>query len=93
MMEYNNNYWYFYTRLSLIACGFSINELKTIFNAILPQFLEDHKKYNKKTIYRTFEDKYDWVTDQLIEKIRAYAQLWITFPESTNYNVKYLHTK
>ncbi|MCJ1344946.1 hypothetical protein MMC31_003151 [Peltigera leucophlebia] len=93
MAEYKNGCRYFHARLSLIARGFSIDELKNIFNATLPQFLEDDEEYNQKTACRTFEDKYDWVTDWLIERIRAYAQLWIASPGGTNYSVKYLHAK
>lgn len=93
MMEYKNGCQYFHSRLTLIARGFSINELKNIFNATLPQFLEDGKEYDRKTTYRTLEDKYDWVTDKLIKWIRGYARLWLASSEDSNYRVKYLHTK
>lgn len=93
MAEYKNGCQYFHARFSLIARGFSIDELKNIFNATLSQFLEDDKKYNQKTACRTFEDKYDWVTDRLIERIYGYAQLWIAFSKGTNYSMKYLHIK
>ncbi len=59
MAEYKNDYRYFHIRLALIVCGFSIDELKNIFNTTLPQFLEDDKEYNRKTAYRIFEDKYE----------------------------------
>ncbi len=93
MVEYKNGCWYFYACLALIAHGCSINELKNIFNATLPQFLEDDKEYNQKTACRTFEDKYDWVIDRLIERIHAYAQLWIDFFGGSDYKAKYLHVK
>lgn len=73
MAEYKNDCWYFHICLSLIAHGFFINELKNIFNTTFPQFLEDNKKYNQKTAYKTFEDKYDWVIDRLIKKIYEYT--------------------
>ncbi|MCJ1345089.1 hypothetical protein MMC31_003294 [Peltigera leucophlebia] len=44
MAEYKNGYRYFHARLSLIARGFSIDELKNISNATFPQFLEDDKE-------------------------------------------------
>ncbi len=75
MVEYKNSYRYFHERLALIVRGFSINELKNIFNTTLPQFLEDDEEYNQKTACRTFEDEYDWVTDKLIERIHRYARL------------------
>ncbi len=91
--EYKNSCWYFHARLALIARGFSIDELKNIFNAILLQFLEDDEEYNRKTACRTFEDEYDWVMDRLIERIRAYAQLWINSLRGSDYKAKYLHAK
>ncbi len=93
MAEYKNGCRYFHARLALIARGFSIDELKNIFNATLPQFLEDDKEYNRKTAFRTFEDEYDWVMDRLIERIRAYAQLWIDSLGGSDYKAKYLHAK
>lgn len=59
MAEYKNGCRYFHVCFSLIARGFSINELKNIFNATLPQFLEDDEEYNRKTACKIFEDKYD----------------------------------
>lgn len=59
MAEYKNSYRYFYSRLTLIAYIFFIDKLKNIFNATLSQFLEDSTRYNRKTAYRTFENKYD----------------------------------
>lgn len=93
MAEYKNGYQYFHACFSLIARGFSIDELKNIFNATLLQFLEDDKKYNQKTACRTFEDKYDWETNRFIERICGYAQLWIASPGGTDYSMKYLHAK
>ncbi len=93
MAEYKNGCQYFHARLALIVRGFSINELKNIVNATLPQFLEDDKEYNRKTAYRTFKDEYDWVIDELIERIRAYAQLWIDSLGGSDYKAKYLHAK
>ncbi len=93
MVEYKNGCRYFHRHLALITRGFSINELKNIFNATLPQFLEDDEEYNRKTACRTFEDEYDWVTDKLIERIRGYAKLWIASPGGTDYREKYLRAK
>lgn len=63
IVEYKNGYWYFHACLALITHAFSIDELKNIFNATLPQFLEDNKEYNQKTTCKTFKNKYDWVMD------------------------------
>lgn len=93
MIEYKNGCRYFHSRLVLIARGFSIDELKNIFNVTLPQFLKDGKEYNQKTACRTFEDEYDWVTDKLIKRIRSYAKLWLASPGGSNYRVKYLYAK
>lgn len=57
--EYKNNYQYFHVHLALIAYGFSIDELKNIFNTTLPQFLKDNEEYNQKITYKTFKDKYN----------------------------------
>lgn len=70
-----------------------MDEPKNIFNTTLPQFLEDDEKYNRKTAYKTFEDKYDWVTDKLIERIHGYAKLWRASLEGSDYKVKYWCTK
>ncbi len=59
IVEYKNGCRYFYRRLALIAHDFSINEIKNIFNATLPQFLEDDEEYNRKTACKTFEDEYN----------------------------------
>lgn len=69
MTENKNSYLYFYACFSFIICGFFINKLKSIFNTTFLQFLENNKEYNQKTAYRTFKDKYDLMTDRLIEKI------------------------
>ncbi len=75
MVEYKNGCRYFHGCLALIVHDFSINKPQNIFNATLPQFLEDDKEYNRKTAYRIFENEYDWVTDKLIECIHRYARL------------------
>lgn len=75
IVEYKNNYQYFYAHFSFITHGFFIDELKNTFNVILLQFLKNNKKYNQKTTYRTFKDKYDWVIDCLIKKIYTNKQL------------------
>lgn len=93
MIKYKNGNRYFYRRLILIMRGFSINELKNIFNATLSQFLKDDKKYNQKIAYGIFEDEYDWVTNKLIERIYGYISLWIVSLDATDYGKKYLHTK
>lgn len=93
MVEYKNGCRYFHARLALIARGFSIDELNNIFNATLPQCLEEDEEYNPKTACRTFEDEYDWVTDKLIERIRAYARMRIASPGGNDYRVMYLHAK
>lgn len=93
MVEYKNSCRYFHSRDTLIPHGFSIDKPKNIFNTTLPQFLEDNEKYNQKTACRTFKDKYDWVIDKLIERIRDYAKLWLASIRGSNYRVKYLHAK
>ena len=93
MVEYKNGCQNFHGRLLLIALGFSINELKIIFNATLPLFPEDDEEYNRKIACRTFEEEYDWVTNKLIECIRRYARWWIASFGSTDYRKKYLRAK
>ncbi len=93
MVEYKNGCQYFHGRLALIVRSFSIDELKNIFYATFPQFLEDDEEYNRKTACGTFEDEYDWVMDKLIECIRGYARLWIVSPGGTDYREKYLRAK
>lgn len=66
----------------MIPCGFSINQLKNIFNIILPQFLKDDKEYNQKIACKRFRNEYKWLTDWLITKICIYVQLWINCPGS-----------
>lgn len=93
IVEYKNDCRNFHSHLALIARGFSNDKYKNIFNATLPQFLEDDKEYNQKTACRSFEDEYDWMTDKFIKRIYSYTKLWIAFSGSSNYKVKYLYAK
>lgn len=93
IVEYKNGCQYFHRHLTLIACGFSISKLKNIFNVTLLQFPEYNKEYNWKTAYKTFKDRYDWMTDKFIECICSYIILYIAFLSGTDYKEKYLYAK
>lgn len=93
MAEYKIGCRYFHSRLALIARGFSIDEIKNIFHATMPQFLEEGEDYERKQACRIFEDEYDWVTDKLIERIREYASLWIDTQGGQDYKQKYFDAK
>ena len=93
MAEYKIGCRYFHSRLALIARGFSIDEIKNIFHATMPPFLEEGEDYERKQACRMFEDEYDWVTDKLIERICGYASLWIETQGGQDYKQKYINAK
>lgn len=93
IIKYKNDYYYFYRHLALIMHNFSIDKLKNIFNTPLFQFLEDNKEDNQKTIYRIFEDKYDYMTNKAIKYKHGYARLYIISLGGINYKKKYLYAK
>ena len=72
MAEYKNGCQYFYRLFYFTAHGFFINESKIIFNTTLPQFLENKKEYNWKTIKKIFKKN---ITKWQISSLKRYVDM------------------
>lgn len=84
---------YFHARLSLVARGFNIEELKQIFSSCLPFFLTIGEDYERNLARQYFEEQHDWVEDRLVERLRAYATDWLETPGGSLYKEQYLRFK
>lgn len=81
---------YFHARLALVARGFHIDELQQIFVSCLPPFLQDGDEYQRKQANQAFEMQHDWVQDQLVMRLCAYAKEWLMAPAGLFYREQFL---
>ena len=78
---------HFHCRLALVARGFHLNELQAIFKATMPDFIREGWDADRERCARVFEDAYNWVEDQLVARLRAYAELWLESEGGKEYRV------
>lgn len=93
MEEYTVGCRYFHGRLALVARGFSLDELKTIFMATMLAFLRGGADYERKHAREVFEDVHDWIEDKMVQRIAAYAKRWLAIPGGNLYQKEYIHPK
>ena len=76
---------YFHARLALVARGFTIEDLKTIFQSCLPSFLKEGEDDDRRVAFEVFEVEHEWVEARLMERFRGYANLWLQSPGGSDY--------
>lgn len=89
--QYQIAYYYFHARLALVACGFTVDELHTIFDATMPLFIREGSEFNQKKSRKVFERTYNWVQDRLVERLCAYAKLWLKSEGGKDYKEQEIH--
>ena len=86
--QYHIACYYFHCRLALVARGFHLNELQAIFKVTMPNFIREGCDADRKHCARVFEGAYNWVEDQLVARLRAYAELWLKSEGGKEYRVR-----
>lgn len=76
---------YFHARLALVARGFTIEDLKTIFQSCLPSFLKEGEDYDRRVAFEVFEVEHEWVEARLMDRFRGYANSWLQSPGGSDY--------
>ncbi|MCJ1264022.1 hypothetical protein MMC22_003893 [Lobaria immixta] len=91
--EYETGCRYFHARIALIAREFTVDELTQIFHATLPKFIRDGEDYARRKANKIFEDAYDWVQDKIVERLRAYAKLWLKTEGGEVYSTRFVQAR
>lgn len=68
---------YFHARLALVARGFAVGELEAIFNDTMPNYIREGHDVDRSKGAKEFERAYNWIQDRLVERLCAYAYLWL----------------
>ena len=87
--EYRNVAAQFHARLFLIVRGLTDDELRDIFTAALPPYLNSASTTEHRKAREIFEECQALVEDQIAVRIRAYAQMWLQSPRGSNYETRY----
>lgn len=80
---------YFHARLALVSRGFTIEDLKTIFQSCLPSFLKEGEDYDRRVAFEVFEAEHEWVEARLMDRFRGYANLWLQSPGGLDYKQRH----
>ena len=91
--EYRNAAMRFHARLFLIVRGLNIDQLRQIFGAATPQYLESGTAQERDKAMEIFEQCHGQFEDRMVKRIRAYAKMWIESPGGSNYAEKYTRAK
>ena len=75
--QYEIACYFFHARLALVARGFSVDESQAIFNATMPAFIREGSDTDRRKCTQEFERAYNWVQDRLVDRLCAYAELWL----------------
>lgn len=84
---------YFHAQMALIAQGLSLDQIKNMFVSTLPPYLQDGPPYEQNHAEKIFLDAHNRIEDLLVERIRGYANLWLSSSGGLSYKDKQLHAK
>lgn len=83
----------FHTRLGLIVCGLSTNQL-LVFNLTTNlEFATTANKSDKEQLLKLFEIAVAWTEDQIICKMKQYAIIWYKTLADLKYAKNYQYAK
>ena len=91
--KYRNAAMQFHTRLFLIVRGLSVDEMHDMFLKTLPLFVVTNGSSDRLKANGIYEDCQKLVENCMIDRIQAYALMWLNSAEGLEYVRKYVHAK
>lgn len=86
--EYKSATAQFHARLFLIVRGLSVDELHDMFGQALPPYLLAADGAERLHANRIFEDSHMTVENRMVERVRAYATIWLESAAGQDYQGK-----